>query len=162
MTEIDLNWISAISTACAMVASVAASITAILTYKFHRSLEKKKLSLLKEEVLLKNIQSLIVIFANIRAKAKEDYSVERREELKSLSQEINYTVIIIASLSSDIGTQIELWRVSKDSNGNNIPYVVNYIFGNLGTIGNNYDDFLCKKSIELREIQNYLFKKINA
>jgi hypothetical protein len=163
MPDIDPNWFSAIATIFAAVATAAAAITTHLAYKFHRSIEKNRQYLLKGEVLLKNIQSLIVTFANVHATAKEDCSVERTEKLRLLSKEIKYTATIIASLSPTVGAKIESWRISKDRKGDSIPRIVDYILCGTGAIiGDNHDDFLFKKSTELRTIQDELFKEISS
>ena len=159
MPSIDPDWVSVTS---AIFTGVATVIT-YLAYRFHRSLEKNRQYLLKGDALLKNFQSLIITFANVHATAKEDCSNERSEKIRSLSKEIKYTSIIIASLNPDVGAQIESWRLSKDSKGDSLPRTVDYMLGNLGgSIGDNDYDFLYKKLSELRAIQDDIFKTMSA
>lgn len=59
--------------------------------------------------------------------------------------------------------KVEQWRTSTDSEGDNIPRVVDYILGGMGAIiGDKYDDFLFSKAEELRGIQDQAFEEVSA
>lgn len=163
MAEIEPDWVSAVATIFAGIATFAAAIAAILAYKLQRALAESRLQLLKGDALLKNIQSLIATFADIHATAKKDWSKERIETLRLLSENIRYTETVIKSLNPSIGARVEEWRISPDDQGNSIPRVVDYVLGGMGaTIGDQYDDFLFSKAEDLRKIQDEAFKVMNA
>src|SRR5690606_21372924 len=116
--EIEPDWVSAVATIFAGIATIAAAIAAILAYKLQRALAESRLQLLKGDALLKNIQSLIATFADIHATAKKDWSKERIETLRLLSENIRYTETVIKSLNPSIGARVEEWRISPDDQGN--------------------------------------------
>ncbi|PAU73942.1 hypothetical protein [Halomonas salipaludis] len=163
MPEIEPDWVSAAATAFAGVATIAAAFTAFLAYRLQRALARSRKQLLKGDTLLKNIQSLVATFADIHATAKQDWSTERTEKLRALSARIRYTETVVKSLSPDIGTKVEEWRISSDNEGNSIPRVVDYILGGMGAIiGDKYDEFLFSKAEDLRRIQDQVFEEIGA
>ncbi|QJX02742.1 hypothetical protein HML84_16030 [Alcanivorax sp. IO_7] len=118
---------------------------------------------MKDEALLKNIQSLIVTFANIHATAKQDWSTGRIERLRSLAGNLRYAETVIKSLNPSIGAKVERWRISSDADNESIQRVVEYILGGLGAIiGDKYDDFLFSKAEDLRRIQDDAFEDISS
>ncbi|OXY81361.1 hypothetical protein B6S08_12790 [Oceanimonas doudoroffii] len=136
-----------------------AAFTAFLAYRLQRALVESRQQLLKGDHLFKNIQSLIIIFANIHATAKQDWSPDRTAKLRSLSEEVRYIETVIKSLNPDIGTKVEEWLSSTDRHGDSIPKVVDCILGGAGAIiGDKYDNFLYSKASELREILDEIFK----
>ncbi|MTT53107.1 hypothetical protein F1529_11495 [Alcanivorax sp. VBW004] len=163
MSEVEPNWISAVAAVLSGVATIAAAIAAFLAFKLQQSLAKTREELLKGDSLLKNIQLFITTFADVHATAKEVSSEERREKLGLLSRNLQYTETIIKSLNPGIGAKIEKWRVSPDSEGNNIARVVDHALGGIGaTVGDKYDDFLFAKAEELRRIQDIVFEEMRA
>ncbi|MBM1145599.1 hypothetical protein GN155_017580, partial [Alcanivorax sp. ZXX171] len=132
--DIEPDWISATATVFAGVATAAAAFTAILAYRLQRTLAESRRQLLKDEALLKNIQSLIVTFANIHATAKQDWSTGRIERLRSLAGNLRYAETVIKSLNPSIGAKVERWRISSDADNESIQRVVEYILGGLGAI----------------------------
>lgn len=156
MPDIDPGYFSA-------AATIFAAVTAWLAYKLQRDIARNRQELLKGDVLVKEIQSLITVFADIHATAKEDWSDERKEALAALSGELRYTKTVIKSLHPGIGQKIEQWHISKDEQNNSIPRVVEYALGEMGAIiGDKYDKFLFAKAEELRKIQDDLFKEMVA
>jgi len=163
MPEIEPDWVSAMATVFAGIATFAAAVTACLAYKLQRALAKSRQQLIKDDSLLKNIQSLIVFFANIHATAKQDWSAERTEKLRSLYENLRYTETVIKSLNPSIGEKVEKWRISSDAQGDNIPRVAGYLLGGVGAIiGDKYDHFLFSKAEDLRRIQDEVFEEISA
>lgn len=163
MPEIEPDWVAAIATVFAGIATFAAAVTAYFAYKLQRNLVKSKQQLIKSDNLLKNIQSLIVTFANIHATAKQDWSTERTEKLRSLNENLRYTETVIRSLNPSIGEKVEKWRISPDAHGDSISRIAGYILGGLGaTIGDKYDHFLFSKAEDLRRIQDEVFEEISA
>jgi hypothetical protein len=152
MLEIESAWVSAAATAFAGVATTAAAVTTFLAYRLQRSLARSRKQLLKGDILLRNIQSLIATFADIHATAKQDGAIERAEKLRELAENIRYTVTVIKSLHPGIGKEVEEWRTSSD-----------YILAGHGAIiGDKYDQFLFSKAEGLRKIQDQVFEEINA
>jgi len=163
MLEIESAWVSAAATAFAGVATTAAAVTTFLAYRLQRSLARSRKQLLKGDILLRNIQSLIATFADIHATAKQDGSIERTEKLRELAENIRYTVTVIKSLHPGIGKEVEEWRTSSDNEGNSVIRVVDYILAGHGAIiGDKYDQFLFSKAEDLRKIQDQVFEEINA
>jgi len=163
MAEIEPDWVSAAATVFAGIATIAAAIAAILAYRLQRALAESRQQLLKGDTLLKNIQSLIATFADVHATAKQDWSTERTEKLRLLSENIRYTETVIKSLNPEIGARVEEWRISKDGQGDSILRVVDYVLGGVGAIiGDKYDAFLFSKAEDLRKIQDEIFKEMSA
>lgn len=163
MLEIEPDWVSAAATFFAGIATIAAAFTAIFAYRLQRAMAVSRQQILKGDNLLKNIQSLIATFADIHATAKQDWSPDRTEKLRSLSEDIRYTETVIKSLNPALGAKVEEWRISSDSQGDSIPRIVDYILGGAGAIiGDKYDSFLFSKASELRKIQDEMFKEIGA
>lgn len=163
MPEIEPDWVSAGATVFAGLATLAAAVSACLAYKLQQAIARSRQQLLKGDNLLKNIQLLIATFADIHATAKQDWSPERTEKLRSLDERLRYTETVIKSLNPRIGAQVEEWRVSQDSKGDSVIRVVSFILGGTGAIiGDKYDDFLFSKSAELRRIQDDVFNDISA
>jgi len=106
---------------------------------------------------------MLLVFADIQATTSESWSDERSKKLQSLSKELRSYGIIISSLGKNVKDQMNKWATEKDIEGNSIPYVVEYILGNLGAhIGNKYDTFFERKTEELITIQENIFKEIAA
>ncbi|WP_298845731.1 hypothetical protein [uncultured Salinicola sp.] len=163
MPEVHPDWVSATATVFAGMATIAAAFTAILAYRLQRALAESRQQFFKGENLLKNIQSLIANFADIHATAKQDWSKERTQKIRTLSESLRYTETVIKSLNPGIGAKVEEWRISADGQGDSIPRVVDYILGGLGAItGDKYDDFLFSKAADLRRIQDEVFEEMSA
>lgn len=163
MPEIEPDWVSAVATVFAGIATFAAAVTACFAYKLQRTLAKSRQQLIKGDSLLKNIQSLIVTFANVHATAKKDWSTERTEKLRSLYKNLLYTETVIKSLNPNVGGKVEKWRISSNAQGDSIPRIAGYILGGLGaTVGDKYDQFLFSKAEDLRRIQDEVFEEISA
>lgn len=163
MPDIEPDWVSAVATVFAGIATIAAAFTAMLAYRLQKVMVRSRQQLLKSDILLNNIQSLIAAFADIHATAKEDWSPERIERLRSLSRDLRYRETVVKSLQPSVGEKIERWRISLDCQGNSIPRVVDYALGGIGAIiGDKYDDFLFLKAEELRKIQEDVFEEMSA
>lgn len=163
MCELKPEWISAISAALAALAAFFSLIAARYTYKLQKSIEKNRQAELINEALIKNIQSLLLTFANIRAAASGDWSPERTSKLQTLSDELRYTCTVIESLNEVIGEKIRLWRIEKSSEGYSIPREIDYVLGNMGAIsGEKYNNFFSEKSAKLIAIRNEAYKEVIA
>lgn len=163
MPELEPHWVSAAATVFSGIATIAAARAATLAYRLQQALAESRQQLLKGDTLLKNIQSLIATFADVHATARQDWSTERTEKLRLLSENIRYTETVIKSLNSKIGARVEEWRISNDSQGNSIPRVVDYVLGRIGaTVGDKYDAFLFSKAEDLRMIQDEVFKELST
>ena len=163
MPEFEPEWVSAIATGLAGIATIAAAFTTFLAYRLQRALAKNRQQLLKGDTLLKKIQSLIASFADIHATAKQDWSSERADKIHTLSVDIRYTETVIKSLHPGIGMKVEQWRISTNNEGESISRVVDYILGGVGAIiGDKYDDFLFSKAEELRKIQDLAFEEVGT
>lgn len=163
MSEIDPDWVSAGATVFAGLATLAAAVTACFAYKLQRVITKSRQQLLKGDNLLKNIQLLIATFADVHATAKQNWSPERTEKLRSLDERLRYTETVIESLNPQIGAQVNQWRISLDAKGDSVTRVVSFILGANGAIiGDKYDDFLFSKAAQLREIQDSVFNEMSA
>lgn len=157
------DWITAITAIFATFSAIAAAIAAWQAYRLQANVEGARIRLLKGEAELQNLQKYIVIFANIIATAKEEWSTERNEKLKLLSSDLRYTAIVMQSLSPEIGGKLEKWKLKKDSENNSVPRIVDFILASSGAaIGEEYDYFFKQKSAELREIQDEYFKSVSA
>lgn len=156
MPDIDPSWFSA-------AATLFAAVTTGFAYKLQRDIARARQQLLKGDVLLKRMQHLIAIFADIHATAKEEWSDERSKKLADLSGELRYSKTVIKSLHPNIGEKIECWHTGKDKQHNSISGVIEYTLGQIGAnIGDKYDEFLFAKAEELRKIQDHLFKEMSA
>lgn len=163
MCELKPEWISAISAALAALAAFFALIAARYTYKLQKSIEKNRQAELINDALIKNIQSLLVTFANIRATTDEDWSPERTSKLQALSNELRYTCTVIESLNATIGEKIKLWRIEQSSEGYSISREIDYVLGNLGAgSGEKYNKFFSEKSESLIAIRNLAYKELIA
>ncbi|OOE84025.1 hypothetical protein BZG72_04325 [Salinivibrio sp. PR6] len=163
MSEVDPDWVSAGATVFAGVATLAAAVASCFAYKLQRAITKGRQQLLKGDDLLKNMQLLIATFADVHATAKQDWSPERTEKLRSLDERLRYTETVIKSLNPQIGEQVEQWRISSDAKGDSVTRVVSLILGGTGAIiGAKYDDFLFSKAAQLREIQDSIFNEMST
>lgn len=163
MCELKPEWISAISAALAALAAFCALIAARYTYKLQKSIEKNRQAELINDALIKNIQSLLLIFANIRAAANEDWSPERTSKLQALSNELHYTCTVIESLNETIGEKIRLWRIGQSSEGYSIHREIDCMLGKMGAIsGEKYNKFFSEKSEKLIAIRNEAYKEVIA
>lgn len=154
--DIDPGWFSA-------AATLFAAVTTGFAYKLQRDIARTRQALLKGDVLLKRMQYLIAIFADIHATAKEEWSDERSKKLADLSKELRYSKTVIKSLHPSTGEKIECWHSGTDKQHDSIPRVIEYTLGEIGAnIADKYDEFLFAKSEELRKIQDDLFKEMGA
>lgn len=166
MADTEADWVSVaglVFSSIAATGAIIAAVAAVLAYMLQRSLAKSRQRLIKGDVLLKNIQSLIVTFADVRATAKEDSSPQRAEKLRLLSRDLRYIETVIKSLHPGIGEKFEHWHVTPDDEGCHVSGVVDYELGFLGAdTGSKYERFFCAKAAELGNIQDDFFEEINA
>ena len=166
----DPNWINAVAASFTFiaaifstVAAIAAAITAKRAHSFQQQIEKSRHQLSKLELTLRNLQELMVTFAEVQAISESVYSDDRKQQLKEHAHELRKKITIIDSLHPEIGYNLNLWRAEKDHLGNSISQIVDYELGNIGAIvGDKYNDFFYRKSRELSVIQTMLLNEISA
>jgi len=152
---------AAFSAVVSAFAALKANSTAKIALKFQRQLEENQQQLMKNEFLLKNYQTLIATFAQIEAIAKDGWSQERSSLLEEMSKKLTLNCAIVKSLNREIGSMIQQWERSIDSDGNSIPRIITMTLGHTGSIINDkYDKFFTRKSDELYKIQEKIFSLI--
>ncbi len=161
MEATDLNYISVIAAGISCVAAITASIISWKAGRYQKTIEGNRLLLLKNQDAINHLQKVIGTFAQIKATAETEWSAERTEKLKTLSDEVKYQSSIISSLNQVVGEKLYNWKVSKNGHNESVPYIVSHILANNGAIiGDKYDRFFRSKSIELELIQDYLFNSM--
>ena len=161
MCAITPEWISVIVASISAFTTIITCVIAYKVFNWHRDIESNKQIIIRNEILIVNLQSVLVTFANIHATAKEEWSDERSKKLTFLSNELNYKIIVVSSLNIDIGNKLTEWQGVKGDDGNSISYVIHMILGSLGAIiGTKYDEFLLEKATSLRKIQDELYSSM--
>lgn len=161
MCNITPEWISAISALLSMIAAISAAWAACLSVNLQKRAERTRLSQVKNEALLKSIQSTLQIFVEIQATANSPWSDERSMKLRSLSKELKKHINIASSLDKEVKEQIYKWQTEVYNEEDSVSSVVYYILGNLNAnTGSKYDAFFEKKTEELIAIQERIFEAI--
>lgn len=147
----------------AALATVVVAILAYFTYRHQKRSDKNSLQLLQNEAVVKHIQELMIIFAEIRAISETEWSDGRTQELNQRAKALRKAITVIGSLHPDTGNRLHSWCSEKDQHGNSISSVVDYELGNIGAItGNKHTRYFKKKSRELRNIQDLFFAEFSA
>ena len=156
------DWIAAIAAVCSFVATALAALVANRAQKLQKAIAKSSICLVENELLLKNFQTLIATFAEIAAVATAEWSNDRTERLRLLSDKLKATEAIIGSLDSSVGDELRSWRQYNDMNRQSIYIVVNHSLAFCGgIIGQAQENFLNERAEELRRIQKNILNRIN-
>lgn len=156
------DWISAIAAVFSFLATSLAAWVAYGAKKLQKAIAKSSIGLVENELLLKNFQTLIATFAEIVAVATSEWSSDRTERLRLLSDKLKVTEAIIGSLDASVGDELQKWRQYKDSNRHSICIVVNNSLAFHGAIiGSTQEKFLGERAHELKKIQKNILNRIN-
>lgn len=167
MDETVIEIINLLVGSFAAIASGVAAWKAYSIAKISHDLEKKlaanRQGYLKNEIIIKKLQELMLVFGKIHVTAKKDWGDERQKDISNLLIEMEEYSILIKSLDPELGEEIEQWSMKKNRNDQSISYSLYY---ELRTLRVNYQtkykDFMFEKSKELKDIHDAKLKKIIA
>lgn len=139
-------------------AAVSSACAAWFSFRNQKHIEKNREEAIKNKYVVSSFHGVMLTFAKIRTTSNLNWSKERNDQLKVLTDELTYHLTMASSLNKGVGDLLFYWKNDKSESNYSVSSLVYSVLGNQGSsIGNKYDDFFIRKARELEEIQDFIF-----